>query len=97
MDVADGRCGEVVVDDQVDAFEVDAATHQLGGYQHPDLASTETPHHVVSLIGRRKEDKVKGKTKNQNKSLSTVLGISTGLWVFTTKTDSLVESCPVVF
>ena len=49
VDVADGRRREVVVDDQVDTLEVDAAAHQLRADQHPDAAGAEALHHVVAL------------------------------------------------
>ena len=38
MDVTDSRGRKVVVDDQVDAFEVNPPAQQLGADQHPHLA-----------------------------------------------------------
>ena len=49
VDVADGGGGEVVVDDQVDAFEVNTSTHQLCTHQHPHLALHEAAYCVVTL------------------------------------------------
>jgi hypothetical protein len=41
VDVADGGGGEVVVDDHVDAFEVDASSQQLRANQNPHFALSE--------------------------------------------------------
>jgi len=41
VNVADGGGGEVVVDDHVDAFEVDASSQQLRAYQTPHFAFSE--------------------------------------------------------
>ena len=37
VDVADGRGGEVVVDDQVDALEVHSSAHEVSADQDPNL------------------------------------------------------------
>merc|ERR1719237_1561686 len=49
VDVADGRRGKVVVDDEVDALEVDAATEQLGADQDPNVAGAEFSDRRVTL------------------------------------------------
>ena len=37
VDVANGRGGEVVVDDQVDALEVHSSAHEVSADQDPNL------------------------------------------------------------
>ena len=49
MDVADGTVWEVVIDDEVDALEVHATSHEVGTDEHPDLAAAECCHHFVTL------------------------------------------------
>lgn len=49
MNISDGGRREVVVDDEVDAAEVDTPAHQLRADQYPDAAHTEAADHVVSL------------------------------------------------
>jgi hypothetical protein len=44
--------GEVIVDDKVDALEVNAASHELGADEHPDAAGAECAHRVLSLLLR---------------------------------------------
>jgi len=47
-----GGCGwDVVVDDAVDAAEVDAAAEEVGGYQDPNLAGAEVVHYGGALGG----------------------------------------------
>ena len=41
---------EVVVDDEVDPLEVDAAAHELGADEDPDGAAAEGAHRVVALL-----------------------------------------------
>ena len=57
VDVANSGCREVVIDDHVYPLEVNATAHQLRGYQHPDLAGTETSHNVVTLKESNKHRK----------------------------------------
>lgn len=47
--IADCGGGKVEIDHQIDSFEVNAATHQLGADQEPDLAHSKVPDDVVSL------------------------------------------------
>ena len=49
MDVADGTIGEVVVDNKVHSFKVDASPHQLRTDENPDLPQPETCYDIVSL------------------------------------------------
>lgn len=49
MDVLDGSSWEVVVDDEVDAFEVNSSSQKSSADQHPDLPWTETGNNIVSL------------------------------------------------
>jgi hypothetical protein len=43
---------KVIVDDKIDALEVNAASHELGTDEHPDAAGTEGAHRVLSLLLR---------------------------------------------
>jgi len=43
---------EVIVDDKIDALEVNAASHELGTDEHPDAARPEGAHRVLSLLLR---------------------------------------------
>ena len=49
VDVLHGAGREVVVQNQVDSFEVDSSGQKSGADQHPDIARAETSHHVVPL------------------------------------------------
>lgn len=49
MDVLDSSGWEVVVDDQVDALEVNTTGQKSSADQHPDLPRTETGNNIVSL------------------------------------------------
>lgn len=53
VDVVHSSGGKVVVDNQVDALEVDSTRQQSRADQHPDLPRTETAHNIVPL--RHKE------------------------------------------
>ena len=37
MDIANGRCRKVIINDNIDPFEVDASSHQLCSDQDPDF------------------------------------------------------------
>ena len=53
MDVTDRRRREIVIDDQVDTFEIDTTSHQLRANQDPDLTRPERLNNVVSLKERQ--------------------------------------------
>ena len=42
--------GHVVVDDQLDAGDVDAAAHYVGGYDDVGAAGTEGIHHLLAFL-----------------------------------------------
>lgn len=50
MDVGDGRRWEIIVDDQIDALEIDATADELCADQHPDLALAERLDDLVALL-----------------------------------------------
>jgi len=50
VDVGDKALREVKVDDLVDGFEVNAARHEVGADEHPDLADTESLDDFVSFL-----------------------------------------------
>ena len=52
------RWRKVVVDDEVDSFEVDAASHELGADEHPDAAGPKGQHRVLSLLLRPGKEKL---------------------------------------
>mmetsp|Transcript_63038 Transcript_63038/g.152187 ORF Transcript_63038/g.152187 Transcript_63038/m.152187 type:complete len:245 (-) Transcript_63038:833-1567(-) len=52
VDVRDGRLGEVVVDDGVDALEVDTACHELCADEDPHLTRAELFDNMVALLLR---------------------------------------------
>lgn len=62
VDVFHSAGGEVVVEHDVDAFEVDSSGQQRRADQHPNLPGAETVHHVVSLERRRRS----GQRQEQN-------------------------------
>lgn len=49
VDVFHRAGGEVIVEHDVDAFEVDSSGEQSRADQNPDLPRAETVHHVVPL------------------------------------------------
>lgn len=50
VDVAHGALREVVVDDQLDALEVDSPAHHVRADEHPDLSFRKLPHGPVALV-----------------------------------------------
>lgn len=63
VDVFHSAGGEVVVEHDVDAFEVDSSGQQRRADQHPNLPGAETVHHVVSLERRRQSGQKQDKKK----------------------------------
>lgn len=59
VDVLHSAGGEVVVEHDVDAFEVDSSGQQRRADQHPNLPGAETVHHVVSLERHRQSGQKK--------------------------------------
>ena len=48
MDVGGGGVGDVIVDDAVDTFEVDAAREDVGRDENPDFTGAETSHDLCA-------------------------------------------------
>lgn len=49
MDIADSRRRKVVVDNDIDVFEIDTATHEFRADQDPNVAFTESFNSFFSL------------------------------------------------
>ena len=49
MNVADGTQWKIIVDDEIDSNEVDAATHEVRTNQDPNGARTELAHSILPL------------------------------------------------
>lgn len=49
MDVLHGAGGEVIIQHEVDSFEVDSSGEQSRADQYPDLTGAETAHYIVPL------------------------------------------------
>lgn len=50
MDVWYRRWRKIIVNDKVDAFEINTATHKLGTNQYPNFSFPERFDHIVSLF-----------------------------------------------
>lgn len=49
VDVANGRRGEIIVNNEIDSLKVDTATHQLSTDENPNLTRAETFNNIVAL------------------------------------------------
>lgn len=49
VDVRDSRRREIIIYDEVHAFEIDASAHQLCANQNPDFALPEAANDIVTL------------------------------------------------
>ena len=49
VNVADGRLREVIVEDEIDALEINASAHEVSADEHPDVPFAERLHHTITL------------------------------------------------
>ena len=71
MDVLHGAGWEVVVQNQIDSFEVDSSSQDSSADQHPYIAWAETLHHIVPLAEKPKH---RTQVRFWRPTLVTVLG-----------------------
>lgn len=69
MDVLHRAGGEVVVQHEVDSFEIDSSGEQSRADQHPNLTGPETAHYVVPL---KQEGHREGKYSGTERTHDTV-------------------------
>lgn len=58
MDVFHSSGREVIVDNKVDALEVNPTGQESSADQHPDLPRTEAAHNIVPLMRETKKDQL---------------------------------------